>query len=188
VKSRKKNKRKPAKRARGKTYTRPSAETQAPAPLSTQQKSGKAIISPQKARTISTGIIPGQFAGVPGWWLTDRATQPTQTQPNHPYFPDLWSRPTEQNEQQGPNPKEAPEPSANTAEGHPADRRAMVNAYIEEVFSTTGKRITRTDIWKSVGYKARTEFERWERSDPKKVNKTANERFIKILSHKSHLK
>lgn len=66
-------------------------------------------------------------------------------------------------------------------------RRAAVDAYIEEVFSKTGKRIRRTDIWKRAGYKTRTEFERWERNDPK-VNKTANERFTKILSEKPHLK
>jgi hypothetical protein len=94
VKSREKNKRKPTKRASGKTHTRASAETQAPAPLSTQQQPGQAIISPQKARTISTGIIPGQFAGSrPALY---RSAQPTQTPPN-PYFPDLWSRPSEQN-------------------------------------------------------------------------------------------
>jgi hypothetical protein len=68
-----------------------------------------------------------------------------------------------------------------------AERRVAVNAYIEEVFSRTGKRITRKDIWKSAGYDSRTEFERWERNDPKRPNKAANERFTKILAKKPHL-
>jgi hypothetical protein len=124
VKSRAKNKRKPAKRARVKTYTRPSAETHASTPLSTQQQPGEATPSPQKARTVSTGIIPGQFAGsrIPALY---RAAQPRQTAPN-PYFPDLWSRPPDQNKQQGPaavaNPEETPESSASTVEGELADR------------------------------------------------------------------
>jgi hypothetical protein len=48
-------------------------------------------------------------------------------------------------------------------------------------------RISRTSIWKSVGYKSRTEFERWERNDPR-ATKTAHQRFSKILSEKPHLK
>jgi hypothetical protein len=67
------------------------------------------------------------------------------------------------------------------------DRRKAVDAYIEEVFSRTGKRLTRTAIWKSAGYKSRTEFERWERNDTKNPNKTAHERFTRILTEKPHL-
>jgi hypothetical protein len=69
-----------------------------------------------------------------------------------------------------------------------ATRRAEVDAYIEEVFSRTGKRITRTDIWKSARYKSRTEFERWERNDQSHPNKTAHQRFTRILTEKPHLK
>jgi hypothetical protein len=68
------------------------------------------------------------------------------------------------------------------------DRRAMVNKYIEDVFRIKGKRITRTEIWKMAKYKSRTEFERWERNDPKNPNKAANERFMRILTEKPHLK
>ena len=64
----------------------------------------------------------------------------------------------------------------------------MVDAYIEEILAKTGKKIRRTDIWKSVGYKTRTEFERWQRRDPAKVNKAADERFTKLLAKKPHLK
>ena len=73
------------------------------------------------------------------------------------------------------------------ANGNRGDRRAAVDAYIDEVFSKTGKRITRTDIWKSAGYRSRTEFERWERQD-RRATKTANQHFTRILTEKPHLK
>jgi hypothetical protein len=79
-------------------------------------------------------------------------------------------------------------PAVSTAENGGTDRRAAVDAYIEEVFKRTGKRITRTDIWKSARYKSRTEFERWERNDLDHPNKTAHERFTRILAEKPHLK
>lgn len=69
-----------------------------------------------------------------------------------------------------------------------AERRAMVDAYIEEVFRQTGNRITRTAVWKKAGYRSRTEFERWERSDPR-ASKTAHQRFTNLLLiEKPHLK
>jgi alkanesulfonate monooxygenase SsuD/methylene tetrahydromethanopterin reductase-like flavin-dependent oxidoreductase (luciferase family) len=77
-------------------------------------------------------------------------------------------------------------PPANEGDGDGTNRRAEVNAYIEEV-AKTGKRITRTDIWKSQGYKSRTEFERWERKDPR-ATKTAHDRFTRMLAQKPHLK
>jgi len=67
------------------------------------------------------------------------------------------------------------------------DRRKAVDAYIEEVFSRTGKRITRKDIWKSARYQTRTEFERWQRHAPN-ATKAAEQRFARILSQKPHLK
>lgn len=74
----------------------------------------------------------------------------------------------------------------------PADRRAAIDAYIEQVFKATGKHMTRTDIWKGTGDKSRAEFERWEsrwyeRRD-RKPNKAANLRFTRILTEKPHLK
>jgi len=68
-----------------------------------------------------------------------------------------------------------------------AARRKAVEAYIAEVFDKTGKRITRADIWKSARYKDRTDFERWQRNDPR-ATKSANERFSKLLKEKPHLK
>lgn len=68
------------------------------------------------------------------------------------------------------------------------DRRAAVDAYIEEVFRETNKRITRRDIWQAARYASRTEFERWERNDQKRPNQSAHEQFSRILSQKPHLK
>lgn len=78
-------------------------------------------------------------------------------------------------------------PTVNGLDDSEADRRATVDAYIDEVFRRTGKRVTRTDIWKSARYKTRTEFERWERKD-RRATKTAHERFTGILTEKPHLK
>jgi hypothetical protein len=68
-----------------------------------------------------------------------------------------------------------------------AERRRAVDDYIAEVLKKTGKRITRTDFWKAARYKTRTEFERWQRNDPR-TTRTANERFIRLLREKPHLK
>ena len=68
-----------------------------------------------------------------------------------------------------------------------AERRKAVQAYIDEVFEKTGKRITKTDFWKSARYKTRTDFERWQRNDPK-TSRTAHERFTRLLREKPHLK
>jgi hypothetical protein len=73
-----------------------------------------------------------------------------------------------------------------------ADRRAAVDAYIEEVFKATGKHMTRTDLWTGAGDNSRAEFERWEsrwyEKHGKKPNKAANQRFSRILIEKPHLK
>jgi hypothetical protein len=79
--------------------------------------------------------------------------------------------------------------SAQGVESKVADRRSIVNAYIEEVRIKTGKRITRKDIWSKAGYKNRTEFERWQRQDARYPNKAAEETFARILYlEKPHLK
>ncbi len=78
--------------------------------------------------------------------------------------------------------------SAQNVESKSTDRRTMVKAYIEEVRSKTGKRITKKDIWSKAGYQTRTEFERWERQDGKHPNQAADENFTRILREKPHLK
>ncbi|SRR6266851_601877 len=83
----------------------------------------------------------------------------------------------------------APANSAQNVETKPTDRRAMVDAYIQDVRSKKSKRITRKDIWSAAGYQTRTEFERWERQDEKHPNQAADETFTRILSvEKPHLK
>jgi len=80
-----------------------------------------------------------------------------------------------------------PDLSPPTDETIGTERRRAVDGYIEEVLRLTGKRIIRTDIWKLARYQTRTEFERWERNDPRATH-TANARFSRILSEKPHLK
>jgi hypothetical protein len=68
------------------------------------------------------------------------------------------------------------------------ERRALVDKYIDEVYDRTGKRITRTEIWRKAGYSTRTEFERWQRQDPK-ATPTAHEKFMRLLQkERPHLK
>ncbi len=73
------------------------------------------------------------------------------------------------------------------------DRRAMVDAYIDEVLEAKSKRISKTDIWKAAGYKDRTEFDRWQsywhERKGRKPNKAANKAFTRVLTvTKPHLK
>ena len=76
-----------------------------------------------------------------------------------------------------------------TVERKSGNHRTMVKAYIEEVRVKKSKRITRKDIWTAAGYQTRTEFERWERQDPKNPNQAANKIFTRILCvEKPHLK
>ena len=66
-------------------------------------------------------------------------------------------------------------------------RRAAIESYREEVLKKKGTKITKADIWREARYKSRTEFERWERGDHR-ANKTAHQRFCRILVEKPHLK
>jgi hypothetical protein len=69
------------------------------------------------------------------------------------------------------------------------NRRALVNAYIDEVSRKTRQRITRKDIWIAAQYTNRTEFQRWQRDDPKHPNESAHKCFMRILTiDKPHLR
>lgn len=85
----------------------------------------------------------------------------------------------------------AAQPQFSTIEAKGGDRRSDVDAYIQEVFLKTGRRITRTIIWKEAGYTSRAEFERWESGwyerHGGKPNKTASRRFNDLLTRKPHL-
>ena len=67
------------------------------------------------------------------------------------------------------------------------ERRARVEAYRQDVLEKTGNRITRKEIWRKAGYESATEFQRWQRNDPR-TTLTANRNFERILSEKPHLK
>ena len=63
-------------------------------------------------------------------------------------------------------------------------RKAAINFYIEEVFRVTGKKLRRIDIWTEAGYATRTEFERWERADPR-TTKAADKEFHSDIASKT---
>ena len=67
------------------------------------------------------------------------------------------------------------------------ERHAAVDAYIQEVLQKTNKRITRKDFWMRAGYKSPTDFERWQRNDPR-TTKAAEVNFDRVLREKPHLK
>jgi hypothetical protein len=67
------------------------------------------------------------------------------------------------------------------------DRRALIDDYINEVGKMTGKKITRKDIWREARYKDSTEFERWQRNDPR-TTEAATRAIKRILDEKPHLK
>jgi len=107
--------------------------------------------------------------------------------------PERSKRSSENMREEPPQKKSPPrvEPPASIIKGvesNPEDRHKMVDAYIAEVLDKTGKRITRTAIWRKAGYKSRTEFERWQRQDPKRLNPSAADAFNRVLREKPHLK
>jgi hypothetical protein len=66
------------------------------------------------------------------------------------------------------------------------DRRALVDSYIQAELLRTGKRTTRTAIWKAAGYKSASEFERWQRRDSL-GSKAADRNFTRIFTEKKPL-
>jgi hypothetical protein len=66
-------------------------------------------------------------------------------------------------------------------------RRAQVDDHIEDVSRGKKKRLLRSDIWKAAGYSSATEFERWQRNDPR--SSKANDRsFVRVLTERPHPK
>jgi hypothetical protein len=59
---------------------------------------------------------------------------------------------------------------------------ARIDGFIETL-SKTGRKITRKHIWMVAGYKSRTEFERFQRCDPR-TTKSAAASFQRVLSMK----
>jgi len=65
-----------------------------------------------------------------------------------------------------------------------SNNAGLVDAYIEEV-AAAGRSITRKAIW-SIWYESATEFQRWQRNDPRTTEK-ARQRFESVLRDKPHL-
>jgi len=63
----------------------------------------------------------------------------------------------------------------------PQNNRSRIDAFILSVLEATSERITRTAIWRVAGYGDRTEFERFQREDPK-TTRSANENFNRVLT------
>ena len=86
-------------------------------------------------------------------------------------------------------PRQAPEDqSARTVVGQhdtratcePPSRRAEIDAFISKLASR-GRKVTRKDIWSTAGYADATEFERFQRNDPRTTDSAAAA-FKRILS------
>ena len=60
------------------------------------------------------------------------------------------------------------------------ETRAIINEYILRVFRETGRKIKRKDLWQVAGYKGPTEFERFQRGDPK-TTASAVRNFTRVL-------
>jgi hypothetical protein len=62
-----------------------------------------------------------------------------------------------------------------------ADRRALIQGFIDRVSAAAGRRFKRKDIWTFAGYAEATEFERFQRNDPR-TTKGAELKFNRVLS------
>jgi hypothetical protein len=70
-----------------------------------------------------------------------------------------------------------PEP---TLKSTGSQNRAAIDEFIRKVRDTTGRKITRTDIWTAANYTNRTDFERYQRDDPRTTD-TARAKFSHVL-------
>jgi hypothetical protein len=73
--------------------------------------------------------------------------------------------------------------TAQSVQSHSADRRAMIDAYIAKVLAITGKKISRKEFWLVAGYNSPTEFERFQRDDPR-TTQSAVANFKRVLDLK----
>ena len=61
------------------------------------------------------------------------------------------------------------------------DRRDMVRAFLERVRDETGETVRRKDVWSVAGYQNATEFERYQRNDPR-TTESAKSNFDRVLN------
>lgn len=79
-----------------------------------------------------------------------------------------------------------PKPTSSQQGPRAAARRRAVDAYIEEGWAE-GRKIKRMDIWKQLGHDDPTEFQRWQRDDPR-TTLGAAKKIERLLEKKPHLK
>jgi hypothetical protein len=143
--------------------------------------------------TQSTGIMRGQFSGLPSWQLTELMQRRVEASDR--------LRTGEKLAAQSPDPvldafgitdkTVASERStvhssgkiAQIANSKPADRRAQIDAFIFKVMEETPKKVTRKDIWLVAGYRNATEFERFQRNDVR-TTQSATANFERVLRMK----
>jgi hypothetical protein len=71
----------------------------------------------------------------------------------------------------------------------PKSRRALVDAYIKEVWDKKRLKIKRKDIWQGAGFTNPREFQYWQSQDSKRrPNKEAHKNIMRVLTEKPHLK
>lgn len=86
-------------------------------------------------------------------------------------------------------PSEVPDSPATVASARPfRSKSELVTAYVAEVRTLTPqKRFSKREIWIGQGYTSPTEFQRWQRDDPR-TTRTARQKFDRVLKEKPHLK
>ncbi len=99
-------------------------------------------------------------------------TQTETSQPARPAVAEM--EPADGNAEEAQSP-----PESGNAERE--NRRAMVDAFIEKCRVETTLKVNRAMIWRVVGYKQRSEFERWQSNSPKATRKAAKT-FARVLS------
>lgn len=65
--------------------------------------------------------------------------------------------------------------------------RGLVDAYLREASECLGRRVTRKEFWRAAGYQSSTEFERWQRGDPR-TTVAARTAFERTLRDRPHMK
>jgi hypothetical protein len=60
-------------------------------------------------------------------------------------------------------------------------QRAAIDGFIATVWEKTGRKISRKNIWTVASYKDSTEFERFQRADPR-TTRSATTAFNRVLS------
>jgi hypothetical protein len=78
------------------------------------------------------------------------------------------------------------------------DRKVLIDQFIAKVLDSTGRKITRTEIWTAAGYLDATEFQRFQRHDKRTTRSSVSnfsrvlnmepEAFLKVLDRKQEAK